>query len=176
MIKKFSIYFISFLFVLCLMLFCTYLYVYFEKGVLFFDAFVIAFLCSLVGFFIYRKFYKEGFEGFLVFCTYFFLSSMFVYLGPVTLDRSLSSFIFMYSVEKGEITTDIFDKDYFYTYIQRRFEDGEKIGFITCKDNICKPTIKSKLLFNTLYPIGKVSKKLDNYDEYREMLIKKTSN
>ena len=109
----------------------------------------------------------------MVFCTYFLISSIFIYFGPVTLDRSLSAFIYFYSVENKEINTDIFDAEYFDKYIQRRFDDGEKIGFLKCYNSICKPTIKTKIVYYTLYPCGKLSKTLTEYDKFKSMLEKK---
>ena len=93
MFKKITVFISSLILSILIMLPVTYVYASYKKGVLFFSAFLIAFLCSLVGFLIWHRFYKEKFEGFLAFCTIFLISTIFIYFGPVTLDRSLSSFI-----------------------------------------------------------------------------------
>lgn len=171
--QKFKLYILGLIVSILTMFPITYIYTTYKQGVLFFSAFIIAFCCSFIGFFIWRKYYKEKFENFLVFCTYFLISSIFIYFGPVTLDRSLSAFIYFYSVENTEINTDIFEKKYFDKYIQRRFDDGEKIGFLKCEKNICKPTLKTKLVYYSLYPCGKLSKTLTEYDKFKAMLEEK---
>ena len=176
MFKKITVFISALVVSILIMLPVTYIYASYKKGVLFFSAFLIAFLCSLVGFLIWHKFYKEKFEGFLSFCTIFLISAIFIYFGPVTLDRSLSSFIYFYSVENGQITRNIYDEDYFSAYIQRRFEDGKKIGFLDCDENYCRPTFKTKLVYYILYPCGIASKTLNEYYKFDKMMDNKTKN
>ena len=104
------------------------------------------------------------------------ISTIFIYFGPVTLDRSLSSFIYFYSVENGQITRNIYDENYFSTYIQRRFEDGEKIGFLECDEHYCRPTLRTKFVYYVLYPCGIASKTLNEYYKFDKMMDNKTKN
>ena len=158
------------LFSIFLMFPVTYIYKTFFGGVLFFSAFAIAFFSAFLAFLVWLKFYKEKFEGFLVFMALFFVSVIFIYFAPVTLDRSLSSFIYFYAVENGEIKKDIYDEKYFSKYIERRFTDGDKIGFLNCSDEICKPTIKTKIVYYLLYPCGKFSNTMDEYEKFKQMM------
>jgi len=173
--KKFYTFLFLIIFSTILTLPLIYFYKSFSNGVLFFSAFSIAFLSSFVAFFIWRKFYKEFFESFLVFCTLFTSSIIFVYFIPVSLDRSLSSFIYFYSVENEKITKQIHNQEYFENYIQRRFEDGEKIGFLKCDKNNCYPTFKTKLAYYILYPLGRFSNTTKEYENFKNM-VEKTKN
>lgn len=168
---KLLYYFLSLILSTILMLLVTSLYTCFEKhGVLFFSAFFIAFLCSFIGLGVWYIKYKNGFENFLIILTFIMFNTLFVYFGPVTLDRSLSSFIYFYSVEENSIPRDIFNKEYFEPYVQRRFEDGEKIGYLKCSEQFCYPTLKSKLTYWVFYPFGRLTGTLSNYDEFKQMM------
>ena len=172
--------FIAFVFYLIItnltMLLFIYFYTKLMRNVLFFDAIFIAFICSLVIGIIWVHYNKNKlFENFLVIFSAALFNIIFIYLGPITLDRSLSSFIYFYAVEKGEINADVvFDEAYFKPYIKRRFTDGEKIGFLSCSDdNICKPTQKTKIIYRVLYPLGKVSHTLENYKNFKSHINQK---
>ena len=171
--KKISLFLFLTFFSIGVMFPLTSFYKTFSEGVLFFSAFGIAFIAALLSFFIWRIFYKENFESFLIFSTLFFISVIFIYFAPVTLDRSLSSFIYFYSVENKEIPRDIYEEKYFSEYIDRRFTDGEKIGFLSCDKKNCKPTLKTKIVYYLLYPCGKISNTTTEYNKFKSMLKNK---
>ncbi len=159
------------------MLLVTYIYTLNkDHGVLFFSAFFIAIVSSVAGWGLWYIKNKNLFENFLVVFTYILFNILFIYFGPVTMDRSLSSFIYFYSVERGEIPVEIFNDEYFRPYVKRRFEDGEKIGYLNCQDRVCKPKLKTRITYYVLYPLGRITNTLTAYDEFKVMadkLIKK---
>ena len=176
-LKKTIRYILGLLLCIGIILPAAYLYTSFSGGVLFFSAFIIAFLCSFAGLVFWIKKQKEPFETFLVFLTYFLFSASFLYFGPVTLDRSLSAFIYFYAVENGSISSDIYKNNdqYFEPYVKRRFTDAEKIGFLKCSSGVCFPSLKAKFLYYSLYPFGKLTKTLVNYDEFKIMMNERSS-
>ena len=88
------------------------------------------------------------------------------------MDRSLSSFIYFYSIENKKITTDIFKPEYIEPYVQRRFLDGEKLGFLKCSDNICKPTLKTKITYYLLLPVAKITRTDKEYKKFKNFMDK----
>lgn len=168
--KKLLQYFLCLIITTAIMLSVIFIYTKFTNGVLFFSAFLIAILSSIIGVLLWVLNNKNFFENFLVLMTFSMFNILFVYFGPVTLDRSLSSFIYIYSAENGKITKNIYDENYFNKYILRRFEDGEKIGYLKCDNNYCYPTIKTKITYFILFPLGKISGTLKNYDEFSAVI------
>ena len=80
-------------------------------------------------------------------------------------------------MENGEINADmVFDEAYFKPYIKRRFIEGEKIGFLSYSgDNIYKPTKKTKIIYQLLYPLGKSSHTLNNYQIFKTHFTPKSN-
>lgn len=170
--NKFLIFIGGLILSLILMLPITYIYQLKNDNVLFFSGFTIAITASILGFCVWIKYFKEPFETVLVLLIYILFNTIFIYFGPVTLDRSLSSFIYFYSVENKEISSEIFNEEYFKPYIKRRFKDGEIFGFLKCENDICHPTLKTKITYYTLYPLGKITGTLKEYKNF-ERIIKK---
>lgn len=154
------------------MLAITYIYTKITDGVLFFSAFIIAFISSCAAFLLWLKKNKNPFENFLVLLTFILFNTLFVYFGPVTIDRSLSSFIYFYAVENKTISASkIYNEEYFKPYIQRRFDDGVKIGFLKCDNSgLCTPKLKTKITYYSLCPIAKITGTLGEYKEFKKMM------
>ena len=170
--QKILFYILGLFLSVAILLAITFLFSYINQGVLFFSAFMIAIISGILGSLVYTIREKDGFTNFLVIFSYVLFNLFFIYIGPVTLDRSLSSFVYFYSVENGSISRDIYRDEYFHPYIQRRFDDGVKIGYLKCENNICKPTFKTKFTYTVLYPIGRMSNVLRNYDEFSDFMKK----
>ena len=150
-----------------LVLTCIYKSI-FSEGVFFFNAFVLAVLGAVIGLGVWIIANKNFFENFLIFLVFSMFNTLFIYFGPVTLDRSLSSFIYFYSVQNGSVSRNIFKSEYFEPYVQRRFSDGDKIGYLKCDETCCYPTFKTKLTYRILYPLGKLSNTLNDYKEFKD--------
>ena len=166
-LKKFAIFFLGICFSLFLTLAITYFFQRQNNGVLFFSAFNIAIISGILSSTIYLAIYRDKFTYFTILLSYILFNALFIYLGPVSLDRSLSSFIYFYSVENGKIRQDIFDEKYFRPYIQRRFDDGVKIGYLKCDNEICYPTAKTKMTYKLLHPLSKFSGVIHNYNDFK---------
>ena len=165
--NKFLLYFAGMIISIIVSLVGIFIFMFFNN-VLFFNALKIAFLSALIGGLFWYKYNKDKFELFVVTVSYIFCTSMFIYLGPVTVDRSLSSFIYFYSAENGSIPTHILDKEYFEPFVARRFSDGELIGMLKCDENHCEPRIKAKILYYILYPLSQITKTNKNYEIFRD--------
>ena len=156
------------------MLIYTYIYKSTQpEGVFFFNAFIIALLGGITGTIIWTIKNKDLFENFLIFLVFSMFNTLFIYFGPVTLDRSLSSFIYFDSVQYGSVSKDIFDDTYFEPYVQRRFTDGAKIGYLKCDDVNCYPTLKTKITYTILYPLGKLTNTTQDYENFKKFYNKK---
>lgn len=139
----------------------------------FFKVYTIAFMGTLAALIIWVLRYKDLFENFLVAISCICFYSLFLFLGPATIERSLSFFIYFYAAENKSIQQDIFNgnEEYFQKFVSRRFEDGNKLGFLKCDDtNICTPTIKAKILHKVFYPFGKITKTLYYYDDFKKTI------
>lgn len=169
-LKKFITYFAGIMVSLFILLTVTHIFVKQDSGVFFFSAFYIAIISGFLGSLIYLITDRDRFTYFVTLVSYVSFNALFIYLGPVSLDRSLSSFIYFYSVERGEISRNIFGEEYFKPYIERRFQDGIKIGYLKCDDKICRPTQKTKLTYKFLYPISKFSNVINNYNDFKKYM------
>ena len=167
-LKKFAIFFVGIFVSIFLTLAITHFFQKQNAGVLFFSAFGIAAFSGGLSSIIYLIIDRDKFTYFTVILSYILFNILFIYLGPVSLDRSLSSFIYFYSVENGKISRDIFNEEYFRPYIQRRFDDGVKIGYLKCDDENCYPTVKTKLTYKFLLPISNFSGVIYNYRDFEK--------
>ena len=150
-----------------------FLFIKFDLGVLFFYAFGLSFLGSLAGTAFWCLKYKEKFETFLVFLCYFLSISFFSYLGPTTVDRSLSVFVYFYAVEENGIPENYQNERYFKDFTKRRLEDGIKTGMLSKEGNIYKPTIKSKILYGIFYPISVITGTDETYKKFKKSVKEK---
>ena len=148
-----------------------FLATYIHETSIFFKALLLALICAGAGTLLYRRKYKDIFETILVFISYAASLALIIYMGPVTLDRSLSSFIFIYAAQEGSIPADIYDETYFRPFAERRFKDGEKMNFLNRDNNgFCTPTWKSKLTYRVLYPLAHFTQTDDSYQQFRSFV------
>ena len=89
-------------------------------------------------------------------------------LSPVFIDRSLSLFIYFYSVGNGTVKRDTLNEQYYKKFFDRRIQDAENMHFISCDKNICTPKIKAKIAYYILFPIGKITNSLKNYNDFKK--------
>ena len=161
--------------VICLLairFFATYIH----ETSLFFKALLLALVCAGAGVLLYRRRYTDVFETILVFISYAASLALFIYMGPVTLDRSLSSFVFIYAAQEGSIPADIYTETYFRTFVERRFKDGEKMNFLNCDNKgLCTPTWKSKLTYQVLFPLAQFTKTDSSYLQFRNFVKNQTA-
>ena len=149
------------------LLIITYIFTIFDKGVLFFSAFFIAIISGLIGGIAFSYKEKDFFTNIIVTVSFILFGILFIYLGPISQTRSLSYFIYFYSVENGKISKKIYNDNYFRPYVQRRFTEGEYLGFLKCDKEKCTPTTKAKLAYYTLFPLYKISHGIPYYNEFK---------
>lgn len=150
-----------------------FLFIKFDLGVLFFYAFGLSFLGSLAGTAFWYIKYRELFETFLVFLCYFLTISFLAYLGPTTVDRSLSVFVYFYAVEENGIPENYQNERYFKEFTQRRLDDGIKTGMLSKEGHIYKPTIKSKMLYGIFYPTAVITGTDKAYKTFKKSVKEK---
>ncbi len=156
--------------VFCLMLFVGILFVLFTKGaglVLLYMPILSVFIAGIGAGIWYLK-YKTGFETFLVFISYTCCLFSFVIFGPMVVERSLSSFIFFEAVENGIVDSNTIPDDYMHAFIQKRFDDGVTGGFLIQKSaHEYEPTLRSKLFYGIVYPLGVLTNTTRNYQVFK---------
>lgn len=176
--KKLFYYILSLFFSLIFLFLITYIFNVLDRNsVLYFNSIKFAILASVLGFLLWlKKFPNNIFEQITVYVSQLFICLFVAYIGPMTLDRSLSSFMIFYSVQNGSISKDIKDEIYFDDFIKRRYNDAIKIGYFNCDEKICFPTYKAKLTYYLFYPTGILTHSLGNYYNFKAMADKFSKN
>lgn len=119
-------------------------------------------------------FYKNIFETFIIWLMYIFLGFSYLIMAPLAIDRSLSTFIFFYTVQNGSIQEDKISQKYIDDFIKKRFDDAVKGNFLKKEGEIYTPQFRAKLYYYIMYPLGNITNTLDNY-KYFEKDIKNNS-
>ena len=112
--------------------------------------------------------YKSLFEKLIIFFCILFFNMLVIYIGPLTTNRSLSTFVYFYAVEKNEVNKNLYDESYYKDFVYRRYLDGDKMGFLTCDESKCKPNIRTKIFYYILYPLSKITASDKHYKEFRK--------
>ena len=123
-------------------------------------------ISSLIGGGIWFFHYKDKFETILVWLTYLFFGFSFIIMAPIAIDRSLSTFIFFYTVEHQEFSKDKISKEYIDDFINKRFEDALRGGFLIQENEKYKPNYRAKIYYYIFYPLGMVTNTLGNYKKF----------
>ena len=163
---------------LCLTLLIISLYFLFKYStglVLLYTPYLIL-LVSFLGVCIYSVWYHDFFEKFLIYITYVSALFLFVILIPIVIERSLSSFIYFYSVEEGSFDQTFISCNYMDKFTHKRFEDGVKGGFLKENNQVYYPTTKAKIFYHVLYPLGFITGTLGNYEAFKAEIIPKQNN
>lgn len=144
----------------------TWLFKHSSGLVLLYTPYLVMF-ASFVGIAVWLIKFREKFEIFLVYITYITSLFSFVILLPLAAERSLSSFIYFYTVEKGSFHYHTLSKEYLNDFVKKRLDDGIKGGFLIKKDKKYLPTTKTKIFYNLLYPLGEMTGTLENYKKFK---------
>jgi hypothetical protein len=162
-IFAFILYSIFNIIALCLGLYILFCYI--PDKVLFITPYLI--LLNTLLFSIFWHIWKnELFETFLIFCCFACMNFSFVFLAPYAVDRSLSTFIFFYSIQHNGFPENSISDKYMTDFYIRRLNDGVNGNFLIKKDSKYYPTLRTKMYYNLMYPIGLATNSLENYNKF----------
>ena len=129
-------------------------------------------ITSLIGAISYYSKLKNLFETFIVYISYVGVGFAFIFLAPFAVDRSLSTFIFFYAVEHQAYPSHQISNEYMHHFFEKRLDDGVKGGFLIKENNLYKPTARAKFYYTLLHPLGSATNMLDNYNTFKNEIIK----
>lgn len=172
-LSKFVVFFCCWLLSIALVLLVCFLQAkVYDTDYLFNYTFLISFVVAFVCVALWNIRYKDIFENILLFSFLLCFNMLLIYIAPLTVNRSLSTFIYFYSVENKQISKKIYEDGYYNDFVIRRFEDGENFGFLECDKNLCKPNIKTKIFYYILMPLGKITLSDKHYKEFKRFADK----
>ena len=129
---------------------------------------------SLSGVAYYAYWYKDVFEICIIWLLYIFGGFSFIVMAPIAIDRSLSTFIFFYTVQNGSIKENEISQKYIDDFVKKRFDDAVKGDFLKKEGETYTPKFRAKLYYYIMYPLGNMTNTLENY-KYFEKDIKNNS-
>lgn len=141
------------------------------QKVLFYTPYAI-FVGALVAAGVWSIWQKDIFDTFVVFCCYITAGFSFIFLAPYAVDRSLSTFIFFYSVEHDGFQATAMSDEYMQVFYQRRLDDGVNGGFLVKEGDKYHPTFRAKVYYHLMYPIGVITNSLENYQKFTDEVDK----
>lgn len=133
------------------------------------------FSTSLIGVFVWWSKFKDLFCSILLYLAYVGFGFAFIFLAPFAVERSMSTFIFFYAVQNDSIPELNLSQEYKNHFFKKRIEDGIQGHFLIKEDNVYKPTLRAKVYYHLLYPLGVVTNMLDNYEAFAKE-VDKTKN
>jgi hypothetical protein len=96
----------------------------------------------------------------------------FVFLAPYAVDRSLSTSIFFYSIQHNGFPENSVSDKYMTDFYTRRLNDGINGNFLIKKDGKYHPTLRTKMYYHLMYPIGLATNSLENYNKFSDEVNK----
>lgn len=168
MLKKFFAFISIGIFCLILAIISLYLLFSYNTGlVLLYTPYMIL-AVSFIGVLIWSVWYKDLFEKILIYVTYTCSLFAFVILIPLAVERSLSSFIYFYTVEQGYFDKRFVSNEYMSDFLDKRLIDGVKGKFLRQEGDLYYPTFKTKVFYNILNPFGILTGTLKNYEVFKD--------
>lgn len=90
--------------------------------------------------------------------------------GPTFIDRSISYHIAFYAAEEGAVQISDIEEAYSKEIFDKRIHDAVVAGFVTQnEDGSLSPTLKAKVFYAVMAPIGKITNSMDSYYSLKEM-------
>ena len=162
------------IFILCLLFMIVFLYMAFSVGsglVLLYVPYAIA-IIALLGMIYWFYRYRDWFETILVYITLCASLLSFLIMAPIVVERSLSCFVYFSAVEDGFTSPEGISDDFIKSFVQKRFDDGVKGGFLRYQAGTYVPTFRAKLFYTLYYPLGILTHTLDNYKNFKASYAK----
>lgn len=147
-----------------------------SNPIIFFASLVLGIISTVLSCFIIQKFSKKLFEKFTLFViaiVYYLGIIILSVFGPTFIDRSISYHIAFYAAEKGEFYIQNIEKEFSKDIFDKRIHDAVSTGFLKQnKNGSVSPTIKSKIMYVILKPIGELTNSMDTYYEMKKKVEK----
>ena len=153
---------------LSLLLSLLYLFFRYGAGLLLFYMPLFIFASAFIGVLVWFYKFYDKFEAFLVYVSYVCFGFSFVFLVPFAVERSLSTFILFYAAQHDGIPQIELSQNYKNIFFKKRFDDALKGNFLVQEGDVYKPTFRTKLYYGLLYPLGKVTDMLGNYELFEK--------
>lgn len=116
--------------------------------------------------------YLDKFTVFLGGMIWYLGIIIFSIFGPTFIDRSISYHIAFYAVEENNIYVEDIEETLSNEVVEKRIHDALATGVLTINtDGSISPTLKAKLIYYTLKPIGELTNSMDTYNNMKEDFI-----
>ena len=140
--------------------------------IIFFASIIISIIVSLLTTFIIniKKIY-EKFTIVLVNIIYFLILIIISVFGPVFIERSISYHIAFLAAENTYISREDVENEFVKEIFDKRMYDATIAGFLTKEENgTYKSTMKSKIFYSVLYPLGEITGSLETYKRLKKQI------
>ncbi len=113
--------------------------------------------------------YLDRFTVFLGGMVWYLGIIIFSIFGPTFIDRSISYHIAFYAVEENYIYIEDIEETLSNEIVEKRIHDALATGVLTVNDDgSISPTLKAKLIYYTLKPLGELTNSMDTYNNMKE--------
>ena len=148
-----------------------------SNPIIFFASLIIGIFAVILNCIIIQKFSNKLFDSFTIFMiaiVYYFNVIILSTFGPTFIDRSISYHIAFYATEKKEFYIEDIEKEFSKDIFDKRISDAVSTGFLKQnKNGSVSPTIKSKIMYTVLKPIGEITNSMDTYYEMKKKIEQK---
>jgi hypothetical protein len=149
----------------------------FSKPIIFFASLFIGIISVILNCFFIQKFSKNLFETFTLFIiglVYYLGLILLSIFGPTFIDRSISYHIAFYAVEKKSFYVSDIEREFSKEIFDKRVHEAITTGFLKQnKNGSVSSTIKSKIMYVVLKPIGEITNSMVTYNEMKIKLERK---
>ena len=148
----------------------------YPNPIIFFASLILGMVSVILGCFIIQKLSKKLFDSFTIFtmsAVYYLGIIILSVFGPTFIDRSISYHIVFYAAEKEEFYVEDIEREFSKDIFNKRIYDAVATGFLKQnKNGSISPTIKSKIMYTILKPIGEVTNSMSTYYEMKKKVEK----
>lgn len=140
--------------------------------IIFFASLVIAIVVVVAICLLIKRITERLFDKFtifvigIVYCLGLIILSVF---GPTFIDRSISYHIAFYAAEENVVYIEDIEKEFSTDIFNKRIHDAITTGFLVRNQNgSLSPTLKAKILYHIMKPLGELTNSLDTYYDMKE--------
>ena len=127
----------------------------------------VAVVCFGIG--MLKKKLFDRFTILMMSLVYFLGIVVLAVFGPTFIDRSISYHLAFYAVEENVVYVDAIEEEFSSAIFEKRVHDAVETGFLTLNDDgSMSPTLKAKLMYYVLRPLGELTGSMDTYYAMKE--------